>query len=41
VFKVALQRWVQANSDQTLVQTLRQSFAELRRVTADQKAGPR
>lgn len=41
VFKVAFERWVQADDGATLVTTLRRSFIELRRVTADSSAGPR
>lgn len=40
VFKVAFERWVRAEEGPGLVQTLRESFAELRRVTAEQAVRP-
>ncbi len=41
VFKVAFKRWVHADNDTTLTQTLRESFAELRHVTTHHGPNPR
>lgn len=41
VFKVAFEHWVHTDNDTTLRQTLQDSFAELRRVTAHHEPSPR
>lgn len=41
IFKVAFNRWVHADNDTTLTQTLRESFAQLRHLTAHHAPSPR